>query len=90
MNSRILRLTCYIELFYTDILFGQNEIVEYICNTLTVSCKKSKRFFSTSSMMKSNAAPNTRSRFSAKLNYCIAFVSASSACCYLESIDIIV
>ena len=41
-------------------------------------------------MMKNNTALNTRSRFPAKLNYCIAFVSASSACCYLESIDIIV
>ena len=56
----MLRLMCYIETFYTDIILKQNKIVEHavaksydnIHNTLTVPCEKSKIVSLASSVMK--------------------------------------
>ena len=70
---------CHIESFYTDIILEQNKIVEHICNTLTVSCEKSKTVSFASSIMKNIVAPAARSRFLVTLICCIAFGSASSA-----------
>ena len=89
MNSIILRLKCYIELFYIDIILEQNKIGEHVYNTLTVPCKKSKMVSLTSSIMKNIVAPACQSRLPVKLICCIAFRSASIACCLLKSIAII-
>ena len=42
-----------------------------------------------SSIMKKIVAPTPRSKFTVKLTSCIAFGSASSACCLLKSVAII-
>ena len=63
--------------------------MEHIYNTLTVPCEKSKMVSFASSIMKNIAAPAVQSRFPVKLICCIAFGSASSACCLLKSIDFI-
>ena len=60
-------------------------------NTLTVPCGKPKMVSFVSSIMKNIVAftfqPPTR--FPVKLTYCAAFGSASSSCCVLKSIAII-
>ena len=89
MNLTILCLKYYIESFYIDIILEQNKIVEHIHNTFTVPCEKSKMVSFASSIMKNIVAPAAQSRFPVKLICCIAFGSASSACCLLKSIAII-
>ena len=56
-------------------------------NTFTVSCEKSKTVSFASSVMKNIVA--CCSRFPVKLISCIAFGSASSACCIHKPIAII-
>ena len=67
-------------------------------STFTVSCEKFKMVSVASSIMKniivskfmiSPSAFRALSRSSVKLIYCIAFRSASSVCCLLKSITII-
>ena len=58
-------------------------------NAFTVPCEKSKMVKFASSVMKNIVAPSVRFRFSVKLVYYIAFGSASSACCLLKSIAMI-
>ena len=60
-----------------------------IRNTLTVPCDKSKMISFTSSIMKNINLSLLPSRFRVKLVCYIAFGSASSACCLLKSISII-
>ena len=59
-----------------------------IHNTLTVSCEKSKMFSFTSSIMKNLTQLFAPLRFPVKLICCVAFGSASIACCLLKSIGI--
>ena len=63
--------------------------MKHIDNTFTVPCEKSKMVSFASSIMKNIVAPAAQSRFPVKLICCIAFGSASSACCLLKSIAII-
>ena len=60
-------------------------------NTLTVPCGKPKMVSFVSSIMKNIVAFTfqPRTRFPVKLTYCAAFGSASSSCCVLKSIAII-
>ena len=60
-----------------------------IHNTLKVPCETTKMVSLVSSIMKNIAVSASRSRFVVKLICCIAFGSASSACCSLKSTDII-
>ena len=88
--STILRLKCYIESFYIDIILEQNKIVEHIHNNnYTVFCGKSKMVSFASSIMKIIVGTSARSRFLVKLLCYIAFGSASSACCLLNPTAII-
>ena len=97
MNYTIFRLKCYIESFYIDIILKQNKIVEHavakswddVPNTLRVPCEKSKMLFFASSIMRNIVVSPSQSRVAVKLICCIAFESASSACCLLKSIAII-
>ena len=92
----MLRLKCYIESFYIDIILKQNKVVEHavaksydeIHNTLRVPCEKSKIVPFASSIMKNINLLLLTLRFPVKLISCIAFGSASSACLY-KSIAII-
>ena len=65
------------------------ESYDDIHSTFTVPCEKSKMDSFVSSIMKKIVAPAARSRFPVKAIYCIAFGSASSACCLLKSIAIL-
>ena len=56
---------------------------------LTAPCKISKTISFASSVIKKVVAPSVSSKFPVKLICCIAFGSASSAFCLLESIAII-
>ena len=60
-----------------------------IHNTLTVPCDKSKMISFTSSIMKNINLSLLPYRFPVKLVCYIAFGSASSACCLLKFISII-
>ena len=60
-----------------------------IYNTSAVPCEKSKMVSYGSSIIKNIVVPSARSRFPVKSIYCMAFVSASSACCLLKSVAII-
>ena len=62
MNWTILRLNSYIELFYFDIIFKKNVVVEYIHD-------KYKMDSLASSIMKSIAVFSSRSRFAVNLIY---------------------
>ena len=63
--------------------------MEHIHDTFTATCEKSKMVWFAASMMKNIVCPSARSKFFVKLIYCNAFWSASSACCLLKSIVII-
>ena len=63
-------------------MLEQNKV--HIQNILTVPFKKSKMVSFASSIIKGIVAPSSRSKFSIKLTYCIAFGSASIACCLLK------
>ena len=63
--------------------------MEHIHNTFTVPCEKSKMVSFTSSIMKNIFVFLSQFRFAVKLICCIAFGSASSACCALKSIAMI-
>ena len=60
-----------------------------IHSTFTVPREKPKMVSFALSTMKNIVAPSARSRFPAKLIFCFAYGSASSACCLLKSIAII-
>ena len=60
-----------------------NKLAEGVYSKFNAPCEKSKTV-----SMKNNAVFPTRSRFSSKLNCCIAFGSASRAWCLLKSIAI--
>ena len=60
-----------------------------IHNSFTVPCEKSKVVSFASSIMKNIGLFPRRSRFAVKLTLCIASGSASSACCLLKYIAII-
>ena len=74
--------------FYINIRSDQSCFMEKILNTLTVPFEKSKIFALTFSRMKSIIVLQAQSKFLTKLFYCIAFGSALSTCCLLESIAI--
>ena len=63
--------------------------MEHIHDTFTATCEKSKMVSFAASMMKNIVCPSARSKFFVKLIYCNAFGSASSACCLLKYIGII-
>ena len=65
-------------------MLKQNKII-----VITFPCKKSKIVSFASSVMKYIGVCTSHSRFSVKLVCCIAFGSASSACCLFKSIAII-
>ena len=69
-------------------IFEQNKIVEHMHNTFTVLCEKSKMVSFTFPIMKNINLLLLPFRFSVKLICCIAFGSASSACCLRKSIAI--
>ena len=75
MTKTILRLKCYTESFYIDIILEQNKVVEYIYNIFTVPCEKSNMLSFASSIIKKIAvfAFLSRDRFPVKLVYCFAF-----------------
>ena len=52
------------------------------------SCEKPKTISFASSIMKNIVAPLSQPRFPVKLICCIAFGSASNACCLLKSIAV--
>ena len=64
--------------------------MEQIHNTFTVPCEKSKALSFASSIMKTIVAPSARSTFPVKLISYIAFGSASSDCCLLVIIKLII
>ena len=61
-------------------------MLEHIFKTPTVPCQQSRVVSFTSSIIKKTVAASARLRFPAELVICIAFRSASSACCILKSI----
>ena len=63
--------------------------MEHIHNIFTAPCEKSKMVSFTSLIVKKIVAPSSRSIFPVKLICYIASGSASSACCLLKSIAII-
>ena len=63
--------------------------MEHIHNTFAVHCKKSEMASFASSIMKSIVVFPGLSIFPVKLICCIAFGSASSSCCLLKSIAIV-
>ena len=73
---------CYIKSFYIDIILKQKQI-------LTAPCEKYKIVCFTSSMMKNIFVFPSQSRLVVELICCIAFGSASSACCLLKFVAII-
>ena len=80
-----LHLKYNIKSFYIDIILRQNEF-----STLAqFLVKKSKMVSLASSKMKNVKVFSARSRFLLKIVCCIAFGSASNACCLLKSITII-
>ena len=86
-------------MFYTDIILKQKQLAEDVVaklyddiyNILTVPCEKSKTVSFTSSVMKNIVVSSfpSQARSPVKLICCIAFRSASSACCLLKSISIL-
>ena len=72
------KILSWIFLYYYYVKTKQNY------NTITALCKKS----TTVSIIEYVAVCSVRSRFAVKLIFCIAFGSASSACCLLKSIAI--
>ena len=65
------------------------KLFDNIDNTVTVPYEKSKMVYFASSVMKNTVVSPARSRFHVKLICCVAFRSASSACCLLKSIAVI-
>ena len=64
-------------------------LVVQIHHSLTAPCKKSRKVFFASSIMKNSTLLFAPLTFPVKLVCCIASWSASSACCILKSIVII-
>ena len=74
------------KVLYWVVLHWYDIKVIRIHNTFTVVCGKSKTVSIASSIMKNNFGPSGRAKFPVKLIYCVAFRSASSACCLLKSL----
>ena len=63
--------------------------MKWVYNTLTAPCGKSKMISFDSLIIKNFVVFQDRSRFPVKLICCIGFGSASSACCFLKFVAII-
>ena len=81
----MLRLKCYIESFYIEIILKPNKITIF-SEKVKNPGEKSETFFFASSIMKYIAVCPVRSRFVVKFICSTAFGSESSACCLLKSV----